>query len=107
MKYYITCGVVDLDEPVSNFRLIAPSRITRRYEGCSSTETCAIRIDISKDQISKYKNDSYATTSDQTLIKDSSPEEKLSTSTVMNNGLGSAKAPVCCKKCGRALSAVQ
>lgn len=34
------------------------------------------------------------------------PEEKLSTSTVMSNGLGGYSQPSRCAKCGRALEAV-
>ena len=74
MKYYILCGAVDLNDKISDFRLIAPSQVTRRYPCSNERNTHGIRIDCDKSQIEKWSCDCYATSTEDTLIKDANPE---------------------------------
>lgn len=67
MRYrYILCGVVNMDDPVSNYRLIGASAI--------HGECDMIRIEIPDDmELEKWSCDNYSTTSDKRLVKDFNP----------------------------------
>ncbi len=74
-KYrYILCGVVEPDEPVSNFRLIAPSTVTRQYRCSQEWNTHAIRVDVTGMELEKWSCDPYSTTDCDTPVKDLNPE---------------------------------
>lgn len=63
---YITCGAADLDDPVSNYRLIAGRNLLGNE---------AIRIAIPDDlAIVKYPCDSYGTTYDGRKLRDLDPK---------------------------------
>lgn len=66
-KYrYVLTGLVDENEPISNFRLIAGNNIGSKYSGAT-----AIRVQIPDDLLlTKYSCDLYATTEDNRTINE-------------------------------------
>lgn len=74
-KYrYIISGCVSPDEPISRYHLLAPQIVTKQWNGCSSIESEAIRVDVTDLKLNKYSGDMYSTVDDDIKLKDLSPQ---------------------------------
>lgn len=74
-KYrYIISGCVSPDESINRYYLLAPQIVTKQWNGCSSIESEAIRVDVTDLKLNKYLSDMYSTVDDDIKLKDLSPQ---------------------------------
>ena len=74
-KYrYIISGCVSPDEPINRYHLLAPQIATKQWNGCSTIESEAIRVDVTDLKLNKYPSDMYSTVDDDIKLKDLNPQ---------------------------------
>lgn len=74
-KYrYILTGCIGPDEPICDFRLIAPQIVTKQWDGCCSIESEGIRVDVSNLNLVKYPSDMYSSVDESVKLRDLNPK---------------------------------
>ena len=74
-KYrYILTGCTGPDEPICDFRLIAPQIVTKQWDGCCSIESEGIRVDVSNLNLVKYPSDMYSSVDESVKLRDLNPK---------------------------------